>query len=222
MQAPARTAWLAAEVVAAAVKGALFAAVVPPTQQDANTRSFKMLHEYLEAARTGPRVPVPYRFHFFVRTEPSSGEGSSEAAGAAGAGSQTPQQRAAPDPAGPTLPPGLREVTVTLPPPTRGAPGEVLSGSARKAFGTLLAALGLPSRIGAGDGGQEADEYARFVSLRDFLPQAVEEVHQHAAAQVWTCCLPAWSACLALFETPGLAAPMVRCRLHDPPTLPLP
>ncbi|KAL4428229.1 hypothetical protein ABPG75_002318 [Micractinium tetrahymenae] len=153
-------------------------------KRDANTRSFKMLHEYLEAARTGPRVPVPYRFHFFVRTGEGSGDDddSSAAPGAAAEGRAPP----AGDPAAPAagLPPGLREVTVMLPPPTRGAPGEALSGSARKAFGTLLAALGLPSRIGSdGDAGQEADQFSRFVNLREFLPQAVETVHQYAAAQ---------------------------------------
>ena len=77
-------------------------------------------------------------------------------------------------------------MVLTLPPPTRGAPGEAMSGSTRKAFGSLLAALGLPSRFG-GAGGEEEDagrEHSRFVSLRDFLPRAVEAVHQNAAAQV--------------------------------------
>lgn len=172
---------------------------LPPPLQDANTRSFKMLHEYLEAARTGSRVPVPYRFHFFIRDEQAgsggsssgnsdgssdgsnsgSSDGSSDATTPAEVGAQAAGAHGAPG-----LPLGLREVAVTLPPPTRGAPGEALSGSARKAFGTLLAALGLPGRIAVGDAGQAADEFSRFVSLRDFLPRAVEEVHQHAAAQV--------------------------------------
>ncbi len=152
-----------------------------------------MLHEYLEAARTGPKVPVPYRFHFFVRVEQAasddgshgSSSGGSSTAAPADAAAQAAGAAAATAAGGATeLPQGLQEVVVTLPPPTRGPPGEALSGSAKKAFGTLLAALGLPSRIAGGDPGQEADEFSRFVSLRDFLPQAVEEVHQHAAAQV--------------------------------------
>ena len=156
-----------------------------------------MLHEYLEAASAGPRVPLPYRFHFFLRAEEggssdsdggssSSSSSSSEQAGAAtstAAVQDAAAAAAAAKPVGP--PPGLREVVLTLPPPTRGAPGQDMSGSTRKAFGSLLAALGLPSRwAGDGEGDAAAAGYGRLVSLREFLPQAVEAVHQHAAEQV--------------------------------------
>jgi hypothetical protein len=152
--------------------------------QEANTRSFKLLHEYLEASRTGPKVALPYRFHFFVREGPAHTSGGQPEAAAAptappDAGGTQPEAAAPP-------PPGLREVVLTLPPPTRGAPGDGMSGDTRKAFGRLLAALGLPSRF-AGSGGEDAagggEATSRHVSLRDFLPQAVEAVHQHAAAQ---------------------------------------
>ncbi|PRW44463.1 T-cell activation mitochondrial [Chlorella sorokiniana] len=105
-----------------------------PPAKDANTRSLKVLHEYLDEAKTGPRVPLPYRFHFFVR----------------------------------------------------GAPGEPMSPTTRKAFGSLLAALGLPPVFGVGSEAEQAAaaaEYNRFVSLREFLPAAVENVHQHSASQ---------------------------------------
>jgi hypothetical protein len=144
-----------------------------PSLQDANTKSFKMLHEYLEAARSGSRVPLPYRFHFFVRSSSSSGRST--------AGSAPPPTGVAAAGA----PPGLREVVLTLPPPTRGAPGEPMSGSTRKAFSSLLAALGLPPGFAGEDEGAEGgSQYNRFVSLREFLPQAVEAVHQAAATQV--------------------------------------
>ena len=163
-----------------------------PSLQDANTKSFKMLHEYLEAARTGSRVPLPYRFHFFVRSSSSSTAGSApRPTGAAAEGA----------------PPGLREVVLTLPPPTRGAPGEPMSGSTRKAFSSLLAALGLPPGFAGGDEGADGgSQYSRVVSLREFLPQAVEAVHQAAATQVRLgrdpCHLPCWlrsaaCACMA-------------------------
>ena len=76
---------------------------------------------------------------------------------------------------------------LTLPPPTRGGPGELMSGTTRKAFGKLLGELGLPTTWGAGSEEEQAAEasaYGRLVSLREFLPAAVETVHQHAAAQV--------------------------------------
>jgi hypothetical protein len=128
----------------------------------------KLLHEYVEATQTGPKVALPYRFHFFVHGSPNS---------------SGPQPAPAPAAQG-SLPAGLREVVVTLPPPTRGLPGEALSTSSRKGFSSLLAALGLPSRFaGSTDGNAANEQYSRFVSLRDFLPQAVETVHKHAAVQ---------------------------------------
>lgn len=62
-----------------------------------------------------------------------------------------------------------------------------MSPTTRKAFGSLLAALGLPPVFGAGSEAEQAAaaaEYNRFVSLREFLPAAVETVHQHAVSQV--------------------------------------
>ena len=62
-----------------------------------------------------------------------------------------------------------------------------MSATTRKAFGSLLAALGLPPVFGAGSEAEQAAaaaQYSRFVSLREFLPAAVETVHQHAASQV--------------------------------------
>lgn len=154
--------------------------------QDANTRSLKLLHEYLDEAKTGPRVPLPYRFHFYIRSASASAAGTgaaaSEAAGVA-AGVQAGQQASA----GAAAPAGLRAVSVTLPPPTRGAPGEPMSATTRKAFGSLLAAMGLPPAFGAGSEAEQAAaaaEYNRFVSLREFLPAAVETALQHAASQV--------------------------------------
>lgn len=147
-----------------------------PPPQEANTRSFKLLHEYLDAAKTGSRVPLPYRFHFWLRSDGPSGSASSDGGGRPAAASEAEAE------AGAGPPPGLREVSLTLPPPTRGAPGEAMSASTRKAFGSLLAALGLPSRFGGGAEDEAAEAEAnRFVSLREFLPAAVEAVHQHAA-----------------------------------------
>ena len=191
-----------------------------PSLQDANTKSFKMLHEYLEAARTGSRVPLPYRFHFFVRSSSSSSSSSIEATAAGSSASSgitsvsvtssSSTAGSAPRPTGAAAegaPPGLREVVLTLPPPTRGAPGEPMSGSTRKAFSSLLAALGLPPGFAGGDEGADGgSQYSRFVSLREFLPQAVEAVHQAAATQVRLgrdpCHLPCWlrsaaCACMA-------------------------
>ncbi len=165
--------------------------------QDANTRALKLLHEYLDEAKTGPRVPLPYRFHFFVRS--STAAPGVAAAGAAAAAAQSSSasggscttagqpSAAAGSTAAEGAPAGLREVSVTLPPPTRGAPGEPMSATTRKAFGSLLAALGLPPVFGAGSEAEQAAaaaQYSRFVSLREFLPAAVETVHQHAASQV--------------------------------------
>ena len=61
------------------------ASLALPAPQEANTRSVKLLHEYLEAAREGPRVPVPFRFHFFVR----QGGGSSEDSSSSGSDSSS-------------------------------------------------------------------------------------------------------------------------------------
>ena len=159
-----------------------------------------MLHEYLEDARTGSRVPLPYRFHFFVRggsstgsssggvssssSSGSSGGGGTSSSNTAGAASSAATTAGAAGAAG-VPPQGLREVVLTLPPPTRGAPGEPMSGSTRKAFSSLLAALGLPPGFAGEDEGAEGGaQDSRFVSLREFLPQAVEAVHQAAATQV--------------------------------------
>lgn len=146
--------------------------------QDANTRSFKLLHEYLEEAQRGARMPLPYRFHFFVRA-PAAAAGAAPGSAPGGAGAQPGDSGGAP--------PGLREVHLTLPPPTVGAPGQAMSAATKRAFGRLLAELGLPASFGEGSQAEQdaaAAEYSRFVSLREFLPAAVEAVHQHAAAQV--------------------------------------
>lgn len=175
-----------------------------------------MLHEYLDAARTGSKVPLPYRFHFYVRGSTGAAAAAAGQYQLAAPAAAVAAEAAAPGTAPGSAPAGLREVVLTLPPPTRGAPGEAMSGSTRKAFGSLLAALGLPSRFG-GAGGEEEDagrEHSRFVSLRDFLPRAVEAVHQNAAAQVgsgggtgggWAC----WLSLRA--GSQGLRPSLLRC-----------
>lgn len=151
--------------------------------QEANERSFKLLQEYLAAAKHGGGIGrtagLPYRFDFFVL--PPGEQGEDDAA------------------------PSLQRVELTLPPPvslsyalhlfwgagihpttpaclqTKGPPGDALSLASRKAFGRLLTACGIPDDFSDAAGHNPGS--GQLFSLRNFIPQAAEAFHQAAAAQ---------------------------------------
>ncbi|KAL6780145.1 hypothetical protein ACKKBF_B14260 [Auxenochlorella protothecoides x Auxenochlorella symbiontica] len=134
-----------------------------PEARAANERSFKLLQEYLQATKTHAhqeqQPAVPYRFIFYLK--------DGEAAEAPSPPVATPHSI-----------PGLKRVTVNLPPPAPGGgPGH--HPDTRRALGRLLHACGVPC-AGALAGGAGAPPLAPR-RLRDFLPAAAEALHRAAA-----------------------------------------
>ncbi|KAK2079082.1 hypothetical protein QBZ16_002772 [Prototheca wickerhamii] len=118
----------------------------------ANEKSFKLLQEYLAAARSdrSPPVASPYRFHFFINSASGAAEPSAQ---------------------------GLQEVSVLLPPPVpRHGPGRGIARDTRKALARLLTACGIGHELGL-----EAAAPGRQ-PLREFVPLAAEALHAADAA----------------------------------------
>ncbi|DBA76668.1 hypothetical protein WJX79_007357 [Trebouxia sp. C0005] len=142
-----------------------------PPARDANEKSFKMLQEYLTAAKQGDlgTAALPYNFVFYLHQ--SQDQTSQQKAAAADAATQQ----------GGAVSNGLHKVSLTLPPPARKdyAQPDQLPAATQASIGKLLSACGLQSDVE----GALSDEQASK-RLRLFVPAAAEMGRQRAAAQL--------------------------------------
>eukprot|EP00955_Chlamydomonas_euryale_P066845 359660-Chlamydomonas_euryale.AAC.13 len=176
-------------------------AASPNHVQAENERSFKLLQEYLQQARSGdlrsPAARAAYHFAFYVREGDAHAVGETADGTAAAARETTTSRSSSFAGAGAGNGSGgerLKRVAVSLPPPQRHSEASLrLSGTSRKAIRKLLAAVGLehawPRRGEASSGGSagetagdpcgyDSDDEAGALSLSAFLPDAAEQLRQ--------------------------------------------
>lgn len=146
-----------------------------PPARDANEKSFKMLQEYLAAARQGDQgfAALPYHFVFYLHQSPASAQATQPLQSSPVQPTATQQPDALPD--------GMHKVALTLPPPARKdyAQPDQLPAATQASLGKLLSACGLESEVDGGLGGGAATK-----RLRLFVPSAAEVGRQRQAAQL--------------------------------------
>eukprot|EP00877_Chromochloris_zofingiensis_P009526 jgi/Chrzof1/4827/Cz15g00240.t1 len=150
-----------------------------PAEKAENERSFKLLQEYLSAARaTGPSGPADrtaFRFCFYVRKEDAALAEIEDVT------TDEDQNATADEPS----PSSFQKCEVILPPPERAIPGtDYLPPSVNKALRKLLTSCGIPGDSFADDM-DEGDVAAGVLQpLTSFLQAAAEVVRQHESSSI--------------------------------------